>query len=689
LEKQFLLIIKLILLSLIAVAQHQADNWVFNHAGLRFFNDSVEVLEYDLSSYPRSTGSMSDESGNLMFFSDGINIYDKNKGVMYHGYNLCMDENLYVHRAIVIPKPESDSLFYVFSLSSDIGNPNSGLYYSTVDISQREGMGEVIQKGTKILDSVANKVTAVYHKNNRDIWLITKKKRSNVYYSHLVTNMGIADTAVISTVGYIPRFESFGMLSASPDGSKIVCSYDDWFDGKGFDLFEFNNETGELLNPIIFTTEKGGVGSSEFSPDGNKLYVVEHYSIPGECIYQYDVSDYNKDKIENSRIKVIMPIDNGFGEIQLAPNGKIYVSKYSGQYYGFHYCGVINYPNREGIDCEAVEMGLYLGENYIDHHTPNFIQNYFFRTDILASRFCFGDSTIFEVSNTYRLDSVRWDFGDQTFSNLTNVKHRFAYPGINQVILYCYYPEKTDTIIRDIWISELPFFSLGSDKRICEDEEIYLYPDEDPPGVTYQWSTGATTSEIKVDSSGNYWLEMQNDQGCAYRDTINVSVFPIPELDLGADTIIQQTDTIVLDAGGPESSFTYQWDDNSTERYRTVFGLNHDPGSYTFTARITTLSGCFNSDSIRITINEVELPESKGCMCLLYPIPAYDEIVVKNLDSKEKTLKIYDSLGKYISSHIISEKSITIDISNLNRAVYYLRIYNSEYLECTFKVLVK
>jgi len=232
--KKVLLFLSLcLLLTLNTFSQHRADNWVFNVFGLKFNDDKVEVLDYYVTDYSRAMGAISDFDGNLLFYSDGITIFDKNKNIMGNGYDICQNGSEAVHQCIIIPKPYSDSLYYVFSLEPGIYQETTGLYYSIVDMSLDNGFGRVIQKGIKIQDSLANKLTALYHKNCNDVWLITNAWKSNIYNSLLITSDGPSDNAVISEGGFIPSFTTGGMLSASPDGAKVVSSYDNWMNGEG------------------------------------------------------------------------------------------------------------------------------------------------------------------------------------------------------------------------------------------------------------------------------------------------------------------------------------------------------------------------------------------------------------------------------------------------------------------------
>lgn len=63
-------------------------------------------------------------------------------------------------------------------------------------------------------------------------------------------------------------------------------------------------------------------------------------------------------------------------------------------------------------------------------------------------------------------------------------------------------------------------FNLGNDTTICDYAVITL---SQTGYSTYLWSTSDTTSEITIDTSGIYWLEAIDNNGCVSSDTIQIS----------------------------------------------------------------------------------------------------------------------------------------------------------------------
>ena len=124
--------------------------------------------------------------------------------------------------------------------------------------------------------------------------------------------------------------------------------------------------------------------------------------------------------------------------------------------------------------------------------------------------------------------------------------------------------------------------------QTCQGNSLLL--DAGFPGSTYSWNTNQTTQTITVNASGAYTVTITDPQGCQTYKTFNVTVHPLPVVDLGADTLICGTASLVLDANSPGN--TLLWSTNATTPTITV----NQPGAYWVTA--TSPQGCVNSDTV-------------------------------------------------------------------------------------------
>jgi gliding motility-associated-like protein len=131
--------------------------------------------------------------------------------------------------------------------------------------------------------------------------------------------------------------------------------------------------------------------------------------------------------------------------------------------------------------------------------------------------------------------------------------------------------------------------NLGHDTSLCEGQTILL--DAGNPGSVYSWSTGATTQTIVVATSGMYWVDVSSGS-CAFRDSIGVTVNPVPAPDLGNDTAICPGATLTLSMTDPLAS--YFWSNNSTD-----MSIDVDTAG-TFWV-VATIGNCVASDTIHVS----------------------------------------------------------------------------------------
>ena len=94
-------------------------------------------------------------------------------------------------------------------------------------------------------------------------------------------------------------------------------------------------------------------------------------------------------------------------------------------------------------------------------------------------------------------------------------------PGIYEINLTVDEGLITQTnMCKQIVVVPSPIVNLGNDTSILCGNQLTLNAGN--PGMTYLWSTGATTQQINVSSAGTYWVKVTNGGGCVGIDSINV-----------------------------------------------------------------------------------------------------------------------------------------------------------------------
>ena len=611
-------------------AQHlEANIWYFGkNAGLDFNSGSPVALTGSQLNTLEGCLTISDKNtGQLLFYSDGIKVWNRNHQQMPNGNGLWGHPSS-TQSGVVVPKPGSTTEFYIFTVPAQVGVVNgiSTGAYSLVDMTLDGGLGDVTVKNQPLLNPAVEKITAVRHCNGRDVWVIMHKWNSNEFYSFLVSPTGVA-APVVSAVGVMYQngvppspinSETIGYLKAAPDQQHIAMACFSTLNVA--ELYDFNNVTGVISNPISLTIPPsppatppnqpyGGPYGISFSPDGTRLYVVWHTQINStNYVFQFDLTAGSAAAINASRSSVAFISAVNFGALQLASDGKLYLAKFTysmtnpNQPTGSPTIDRFNFPNALGLGSNWLPNAVNLASNtYSVWGLPDFIESYFsppVATNFFDTTLCAGGTAYFNPTYGIAMDSVSWDFGDPAsgplnYDTALATSHTYTAEGIYTVSLVVHYNCHHDTVQRTVTVTELPIF--GNDTSICGATSYTA--DAGNPGSTYLWSTNATTQTIQINSTQTVWVVVTNGQ-CISRDTITVTFVPNLPVNLGNDTTLCMGNTLVLDAGFPGG--TYQWSTNEVTQTITVT----TSGTYFVTVDDGT---CIGWDTVNV--NFVSIPQ--------------------------------------------------------------------------------
>ncbi len=326
-------------------SQKECFNWIFGRNCYITFNtpqnNPKNVVKSNIDTWEGCV-SMSDNNGNLLFYSDGVTVLDKNHKVMQNGANLRGNFSS-LQSGISFKVPSEIDKYYLFTIDA-IESQRYGINYSIINMQMNNGLGAVEQKNVLVDGKCIEKIVAVPHKNKIDMWILSNRYEDNEYVAYLVNNKGVSKSPIISKgVEGGPHKHWSSSIKASIDGKMIVSSN---LQERVIEIFDFNNDTGELIlkNKIDYYGYNWAY-DFEFSPNSKYLYVTTFYPCQ---VLQYDISLPTNEKIIQS--STTLDFNNTatfyFGSIQLAPDNKIYIAKDNSQY-----LSVINSPNDKGSQC--------------------------------------------------------------------------------------------------------------------------------------------------------------------------------------------------------------------------------------------------------------------------------------------------------------------------------------------------
>ena len=333
---------------------HSNYNWFFgNHAGINFTpiitggtptNNPSQLVSQE------GCSTISSKEGELLFFTDGNTVYNRNNQVMKNGNNLS-SSGTSTQSSIIIP--QNNQKYFIFTTDFE-GNPN-GFEYSCVDMSLESGLGEVTIKNNKLINnSISEKVTSFQTPVNygSKYSVITHSSGDSKFYVYMLDSNGLNTGFTVST-GYTYN-SSRGYMKTSLDGKKIISLL---YDENVIQILDIDNyffSLNPLQNEILLTgiTFDNGPYGLEYSSDSSKFYVSDGAS---EKIIQFDLSYSSSTEMINNMIEVASVSGSSLGALQMGPDNKIYVSDY-----GKEYLHIIHNPNGKGVECNFQERGMIL-----------------------------------------------------------------------------------------------------------------------------------------------------------------------------------------------------------------------------------------------------------------------------------------------------------------------------------------
>lgn len=437
--------------------------------------------------------SIADAQGSLLFYTDGTTIWDKTHQIMANGNGMTGNSSS-TQSAIILKKPGSSNLYYVFTL----GISGTGtLAFSVVDMSLASGNGSVVSLNNTLSINCTEKLTAIQHKNGIDFWIVSHKWNSANFECYLLTSTGVNTTPVISSIGSTHQTPNnfAGYLKASPNGKKIALALTR---NSNYELFDFNKSSGVISNSMSLPVGiYNAVYGCEFSPDGSKLYASSIYSnsmpAPSNSVLlvQFNLCAGNNSAILNSSVTIVSTT-GCIGAMQRTGNGKIYVARCDS------FLGVINNPNVAGLGCNYIAQAQSIKPKYTTWSLPNFMPQSISYT---------ANCKIATFTSPHTNTTIIWNFGEPSSganntSTLTNPTHTYSTlgPYIVTVVGSSGGCSGNDTLTQNVFLSTQTnkTLSLAGNFTVCKgDKYVYTVSGAE----TYTWSNGTNSNSTSLSPS--------------------------------------------------------------------------------------------------------------------------------------------------------------------------------------------
>ncbi len=283
--------------------QYANNHWQLGAVDVNFTTNPAVAINNAGQLHSRNyhvpiTTTQCDNNGNILFYTDGNNIWNKNHSTLVNG-DLIKGN---IRNVVIVPNPANVNQYYIFKSVSDqllCGGCSSQTtyYYQLVEFSDTYPNGTVLPVGRGIsrdvviyyyieqfssINSGAYGPIAVTKNNTNDAyWLIIQKREDLLSYK--IDRNGFNKTPIVSTSlnsGSISSYEDIVPNSRNlqevadfkfTNNSKLIGLK--YYTKASFYKLDFNNQTGLFTNfTRLFSDASNNIGSFEVSNNGNNIY---------------------------------------------------------------------------------------------------------------------------------------------------------------------------------------------------------------------------------------------------------------------------------------------------------------------------------------------------------------------------------------------------------------------------------
>lgn len=294
------------MLPLFVFCQGENDNWYFGYQNaLNFASSSPQIITNSQMNSMISSATVSDNNGNLLFYTDGIDIWNRDHQPMLNG-----DIQQPGSQIVISKHPFNPNLYYIISSENTTTNGYFA-YYSVVDMtlgslgSNGQPLGAVSNlKKVPLLDELGNiittakGVTVVPHGNNNSFWVLVLT--DSKVYSYNLNSQGLSNTPIVNNLitSGNNTFPHISFIKASPNIN--TCSNFTNFlsvsNIQGYNannesiVYSFNNFSGLITSDFTLSIASLEPLYLEFNQYANILYAGKlQGNLVGSMFYSVDL----------------------------------------------------------------------------------------------------------------------------------------------------------------------------------------------------------------------------------------------------------------------------------------------------------------------------------------------------------------------------------------------------------------
>ena len=361
--------------------------WYFGfNAGFDFSTFPPQSIPGSQISKNRPSAVWCDASGKLVLYTDGMTVWNGQNVVIATGPELGgLDSAADV---LIMPLPERPDEFYIFiSPYYESVNQNRQIHYARIDMKANGGVGAVVEKGVLGGPHVGPAMTGVISCRTDKNWFIYHDVIGPVHV-YRVHPSGLIKHATYD----VPYHGWYYSMKYNARSGFLTLAAED-----GILLNKFDANTGVLTVYEFISLSPPDTGGyyyriHEFSLSGRYLHILQVRLSEGEeefkpnvhwGVVQVDLTVTPPSKIPQTAMvlgeyrTIVEPLIpyirvipyRSFGDFQLAPDGKIYITMYN-----HDSLSVINYPDNRGLLCDFRSNAVYLQHGVCASNFPHNLQ---------------------------------------------------------------------------------------------------------------------------------------------------------------------------------------------------------------------------------------------------------------------------------------------------------------------------
>lgn len=509
----------------------RVSNWNFGFKYSLNFNPPDVTPTYGSQLIQREgVSSISDKDGNLLFYTNGQEVYDSTNSLLPSGFNLSGHPSS-TQSATIIKSPYNEDDYYIFTLDG-VELDRYGLMYNVINTKKNNGKGDVIIKNIPLYQNSTEKISSIKSKDGKSVWIITHpNQKSEFLVYELTTTLNIIPKSYPSIFKINTRNDRLGYLKFFAGGTKFATAY--YWSGI-LEYGDFDPSTGKISN-IDTLSLFPGIYGVEFSPNGKYVY-VSSITEPSYLL-QVDLKTKKYNVIYQRSDVNSQGQTTYFGALQVGIDGKIYIADDVK-----NTLSVINSPNNYLQSCNFKNYQIQFSPDsgFTEIGLPNNTQTYYYKygtspdveicEGLPFTLSCWTDTQVEDTSSTYIWINSNGD----TVSTLRTVT--FFNSNISQSGKYTVIINNKTGIFKDAMYVDIkekykasPDFNFST--IVCDSNYKILKLNLEHPIEFYniEWSNGEkNVNQIQVTSPGTYSVHVIGYNGCfnkVFSTTVKFSNF--------------------------------------------------------------------------------------------------------------------------------------------------------------------